>query len=193
MKHHIKFIKILLRVLFIFVSFKSFSQNNSGIFLSAADFKSGKLTLSINCDTEKHRIKFNDFFDKSYIDVKHHGRITKYEKKDVFGFRECGDKNYRFIKNRHYIIVNPKEPILIYQEVIHPVAKNPGKTIFHFSKDAESEIELLTLQNLKAAFPDNHKFHDALDAEISSDLKLADYDTYHKMFKINHIYQTSLQ
>ncbi len=52
-----------------------------------------------------------------------------------------------------------------------------GTKNYYFSSSASSEVKELTLTNLKKAFPDNHKFHDALDAEFKSDSELALYDT----------------
>jgi hypothetical protein len=169
----------------------TFAQNTSGIFLSAADFKADKLALVIDCKTEKHRIKHNDFLNKSFIEVKHNDSTYKYDKAAIFGFKECEGKSYRFVGNEHYPIINPNESILLYKVVTQPLAKSPGKTVYYFSKDASSPVQPLTMKNLKAIFPDNHIFHDALDAQIQSEEKLADYDSYHKMFKINHIYQSN--
>jgi len=45
----------------------------------------------------------------------------------------------------------------------------------------------LTLENLKQAFPDNHRFHDALDATFAAGRVLAEYDEFHKMFKVNRL------
>lgn len=149
------------------------------------------MALSINCETEKHHIRLNEFLDKPFIQVKHNGSTHKYEKKDIFGYRECGGKDYRFAGNKHYPILNPAEPILIYRVETKPVAKKPGKTAYYFSKDASSPVQPLTMANIKAAFPDNHPFHDALDAQIQAEGKLADYDAFHKMFRINHVYQTA--
>lgn len=39
----------------------------------------------------------------------------------------------------------------------------------------------------KIAFPDNHKFHDELNAIIKDDNGLYAYDNFHKMYKVNWI------
>lgn len=57
---------------------------------------------------------------------------------------------------------------------------------YYFSKGGEGAIKYLTLNNLKAAFPDNHKLHDAIDLQFGSDASIAAFDSSHKMFKINH-------
>jgi hypothetical protein len=51
----------------------------------------------------------------------------------------------------------------------------------------------LTLENLKQAFPDNHKFHDSLDATFGARQTLAEYDEVHKMFEVNQLLIASLE
>jgi hypothetical protein len=45
----------------------------------------------------------------------------------------------------------------------------------------------LTLDNLKQALPDNHRFHDSLDMTFGAGQSLAEYDEFHKMFKVNRL------
>ena len=58
---------------------------------------------------------------------------------------------------------------------------------YFFSAGLEGQIEALTLENLKKAVPDNHKFHDSLDATFGAGQKLEEYDDFHKMFKVNRL------
>ena len=65
----------------------AFSQNDSsGIYINGDDFKKGKLSFAINCSTEKHKIKLNDFFSLPYIIVIHNDSSYKFYKRDIFGF-----------------------------------------------------------------------------------------------------------
>ena len=63
---------------------------------------------------------------------------------------------------------------------------------FFVSKSSDS-LQELTMANLKKAFPDSHAFHDALDANFKQDKELVNYDSFHKMYKINRIYQTTIK
>ena len=165
---------------------------NSGVYLSAADFKSGKLAYAIDCKTEKHKIKLNEFFGKDYITVVHNKQPHKLIKKDIFGYRDCNDITYRFVGNdRDYAIMNPKEEILLYVLQIPGSKNSPAQTYYFFSRSADGEVKELMLTNLRNAFPDNHKFHDMLDSELGSG-NLAEYDSYHKVYKVNRIYSNSL-
>ncbi len=70
---------------------------------------------------------------------------------------------------------------------------NPPKTEYYFSKDVKSEIETLSIYNLKKAFLSNHKFHDLIDAVFHQDKELYAYDDFHKIMKINRVLQISLE
>jgi hypothetical protein len=177
---------------FLLVGVSGFAQNDSsGVYASAEDFTNQKLTLASDCKTEKHRIKLNDFAGKSYIEVIHQGEPHRFEKSEIFGYRQCDGNVFRFVSGKHYRLLNPTERVLLYKSEISPIGKNPGKTTYYFSKDAASAALPLTLRNLKAGFPDNHAFHDALDAQFKTDEGLAAYDSYHKMYKINHLLKSS--
>lgn len=164
----------------------------SGVYMSAADFDSGKLAYAINCSTEKHKIKLNEFLAKDYITVVHDKQPHNLKKAEIFGYKDCNDVTYRLAVSRHYEMLNPKEKILLYKIEVPP-AKNTKITIsYYFSSSAGEEIKELTLTNLKNAFPDNHKFHDALSTEFKTDADLVQYDTYHKVYKVNRLYSNSL-
>ncbi len=64
--------------------------------------------------------------------------------------------------------------------------------MYFFSTDAASAPQVLTKANLKAAIPENHKLHDALDAQFASDMELYDYDSFHKMYKLNWIIKNNI-
>jgi hypothetical protein len=88
--------------------------------------------------------------------------------------------------------MNPNEMILLYKvEVMQTKAAAPKVYSYYFSKDASSPLQDLSKANLKAAFPTNHKFHDGLDANFKTDSELTAYDSFHKMYKVNHILEMS--
>ena len=64
---------------------------------------------------------------------------------------------------------------------------------YYFSTSPEAIPQLLTKENLKLAFPNNHKFHDELDAQFKSDDELFNYDDFHKMYKIIWIYKNYIK
>jgi hypothetical protein len=183
--------KTILIVLIVALSI-SVKAQNSGVYLSAADFESGKLTYAIDCATEKHKIKLNEFLGKDYITVVHDKQSYNLKKNEIFGYRDCNDLIYRLAIDRHYKVLNPKETILLYVIEVAASKNQMGTKNYYFSSSASSEVKELTLTNLKKAFPDNHKFHDALDAEFKSDSELAVYDSFHKTYKVNRLYSNSV-
>ncbi len=77
-----------------------------------------------------------------------------------------------------------------YQHQAH-APKEAGKYLpkYFFTTASSDVLQPLTKDNVKKAFPENHAFHDALDATLKSDADLINYDTFHKMYKINWLLQ----
>lgn len=174
----------------------SSSLQGSGIYMTASDFASGKLSLEADCKKEKHKIKTHDFSGKPYIHVIQEGKEYKYQKSEIYGYRDCDGNDYRFVNNSEYKILENKSITLYEISVLKP---NPGgkgsQSVFeyYFTINPDSELKQLTIFNLKKAFPDNHNFHDQLDAAFKYDGDLMEYDSFHKSYKINHLLQTTLQ
>lgn len=87
-----------------------------------------------------------------------------------------------------YTIINKGEPIVLYKYIhrIHsPKEAEKFGPKYFFSTEKSNLLQPLTKENVKKAFPDNHPFHDAIDATFRDDKDLSSYDEYHKMYKIN--------
>lgn len=168
-------------------------KDRSGIYMNLTDYQNHKLNYEIDCNKEKHKIKLNEFFNKPYITVVHEGKKYTHQKNDIYGFRDCDNKNFRFFKNAEYQ-VEESDKIIIYSKERNETQGKGFKIVqeYYFSSTPGSEIMPLTVANLKNTFPDNHKFHDMLD-ENFKDGDAAAYDNFHKMFKVNHLYQMSLK
>jgi hypothetical protein len=99
-------------------------------------------------------------------------------------------------KDKGYTVLNAKEPIVIYK--LQPGAlspKEPEKNApkYFFTTASSNVLQDLTISNLKQAFPNNHSFHDALDANFKEDKELTAYDNFHKMYKIDRIYISTVK
>lgn len=178
----------------VIIGTSSLFAQKSGVFKSFADFKTGKMEYGINCATEMHKIRLNDFWGKDYITVIHDGKSYDLKKAETWGFQLCDEKIVRFQGREDYQLsekgllwIYSKQKILTRHDKI-----NLSKTIttFYFSKEGDGAIWELTPDNLKAAFPDDHKLHDALDAQFNSEALLGEYDQFHKQYKINHFLAT---
>jgi lipopolysaccharide export LptBFGC system permease protein LptF len=175
----------------LFITVSAFAQkDSSGIYKTAEDFQRKHLSYAINYKTETHQIKDNLLFNNDEIKVKHKGTTYTLNKSNTYGYRSTKGMDYRVVDNREYKIINPGEPILlyVYQHPAHsPKEAEKYGPMYFFSTDATTAPQALTKDNLKAAFPDNHKFHDALDAQFKTNTHWASYDSFHKMYKLNHI------
>lgn len=165
-------------------------KDSSGIYKTAEDFQNRKLSYAINYKTEKHRINDNLLFNESGIKVRHQGMLYSMKKKETYGYRDTKGIDYRFMDNKAYKILNSNRSLNLYvfQSLSNP---NKGTAVYipryYFSKDLTSAPQSLTKENVKSAYPNNHKFHDAIDASFTDDKELAQYDSFHKMYKLNHI------
>lgn len=164
--------------------------DSSGIYKTASDFQQKKLSYAINYKTDNHKINDDVLFNNDEIIVKHKGEKFKLDKNSTYGYKNTKGEIFRFVDTKEYILLNPTEPILIY-EFKHAKVSNKGPigyiTDYFYSIDAPSIPQPLTKDNLKASFPNNHKFHDLLDENFKSNEDLSVYDSFHKMYKINHL------
>ncbi len=182
--------KLIIIALILTVSGLNINAQRSGVYKTFADYTNGVMEVSINCGTEKGKIKTNDFFGKDYLTVIKEGEKYDLKKAEIFGYQLCDEKLYRFL-NKEHLSVDEKGILWIYsKEVLQTTSpKSSPKWVkkYYFSKGGDGTIKYLTLNNLKATFPDNHKLHDAIDLQFGSDVSLTHFDSSHKMFKINHL------
>jgi len=175
------------------ISASSLFAQKSGVFKTFADFTSGKMEFSIDCATEKHKIRLNEFLGKDFITVVHEGKPYNLKKDEIWGYQLCDDKIVRFQDNEHYPVTD-RGVLWIYtkQAVKGGGYRGGTKTIttYYFSKSGDNGILELTHLNLKASFPDNHMLHDAIDAQFKSATSLNEYDKFHKQYKINHFLES---
>jgi hypothetical protein len=164
------------------------SSKTSGVYLTAADYTASQVSYQGVCGSGAHKLELHNVLNKPYIDVTHDHEKRRYPKSDLFGFRACDGRDYRFAGNFEYQILEAKE-LYIYTR---DVWISRGKTSYtsheyYFSLGPEGDILALTLNNLKQAVPENHRFHDSLDMMFGAGQELAQYDEFHKMFKVNRL------
>lgn len=169
------------------------ANDAAGVFLTAADYQSGRLTDRSDCKSSaNHKVELHDVLNKPYIHVTHDGATRQYLKADIYGFRSCEGRDFRFVGNRVYEILESREASIYVVRlpdregedlVVGPIRQNA----FFFSAGAAGPVLPLTSENLKRAFPGNHRFHDALDQTVRNESELAQYDDFHKMYKINRL------
>ena len=164
------------------------APRTSGVYLTASDYKDGRLAFEGDCGSKTHKLELHDVFNKPYIDVTHGSEKRRYPKSDLYGFRACDGRDYRFASNHEYQILESRE-LYIYARGT-PVSQGRGfhtTQEYYFSARPDGQILGLTLENLKQAFPENHRFHDSLDVTFGMGQRLEEYDEFHKMFKVNRL------
>lgn len=97
-------------------------------------------------------------------------------------------------KEKGYTVINPGESITVYKYV--HAAHSPKEAEkyapkYFFTTGSSDVLQELSKKNLKKAFPNDHAFHDALDANFKEDKELISYDEFHKMYKLNWILKNS--
>ncbi|MCG3165021.1 MAG: hypothetical protein POELPBGB_00781 [Bacteroidia bacterium] len=187
--------KNIIYVCLMLITTSAFSQeDSSGIYFTSADFENIKLSYAINCKTQKHKISADLIFRDKIVSVKHNDTVYTFSKDSVYAARYCDNSIVRFFNNQQFPLLNPAETILIYKVVSGSGHKgSPIVTKYYFSNGAKDSIRELTLHNLKNSFPENHKFHNLLDMQFKSDNELAEYDSFHKCYKVNQILKTSFE
>jgi hypothetical protein len=137
------------------------SSKTSGVYLTATDYENGKLGFEGDCRSKFHKLQIHDYWNKPYIDVKHDSEQHRYSKGNVFGFRACDGRDYRFVSNLQYQILEAKELYIYGRDVSVPQGRGTRTVHEHyFSVGANGSVQALTTENLKRAFPENHRFHD---------------------------------
>ena len=163
-------------------------SKTSGVYLTAGDYQLGRLSFEGDCESEAHKLELHDVLHKSYIHVTHETEKRRFAKSELFGFRACDGHDYRFAANLEYQILEARELYIYAREVYvsHGRGRHTVRGYF-FSAGAEGPVLTLTLENLKKTFPDNQRFHDALDAAFGARRKVSEYDESKKMFKVNQL------
>jgi hypothetical protein len=167
-----------------------------GLYLTSNDFQQQKFTYEIDCSNANDKIKPNEFFGSSTGYVLSKGEKHEFNKKKVYGYRNCQNKNYRFYNGEAYLLIDTASFYIYYQYRQEEHVRGKGlikKDEYFFSKNADGDLQLLTIENLKNSFPENHNFHYAIDASFRSDKDLMAYDSFRKNYKIKYLYNQSLK
>ena len=155
----------------------------SGVYLSADDLSAGKLMGNVAT-----RRSDNSLMGK-YLFVQVDDRIRRLERKDIYAVQYCDGRVFRVFDGGYYTLLNPGEPIPLYVVKEYPAGKGDIlRTKYYFSKDAASDIEDLTLTNVKEAFAGNAKFEEQLDLQFRTDRDLYAYDDYNKCYRLDRLY-----
>lgn len=164
-----------------------------GVFATGKDFRESKLSYIIDCNSNNNKIRLNDFFCQPYLTIKQNGNKLKILKASLYGYQTCNKKIYRFNNKKELLLLNQGQQILIYKQLNTKVREGARINITnkYFSTDSNNSLQKLTIKNIKAAFPDNTKFHRLIDNYFKYNTDLGSFDNVTKMYKINWLLQES--
>lgn len=161
-------------------------QDSSGVYKTSEDYKNRELSFAIDCNTQKHKIKSDQFHHKDLIRVTHNDSLFKLLKNDVFGYLDCKGQTFRMGESKKYTILNPYEPLQLYK---HETRQHKRTALhYYFSKQFDSPLILLTMKNLIDAFEDNQDFLKVINVKFKRDAQLTRLDKRTKRFVLSDIY-----
>lgn len=165
-----------------------FAQSQAGLYLTATDFSHKKLSHQ-----SKHsHIKTHEVFKKDLIEIICNDSTYTYKKDSVYGYRSNDGIDYRIVERKYYPILNSGETILIYKWQENTGMKGQEPTFrYYFSKDYASNLYVLNLRNLETVFASNKSYLKILEVHFGDNSDLLEYDTIHKMYKINRLLKLS--
>ncbi len=175
----------------------SLSTNTAGpggLYSTYADFKSGRLTYPLDCSSNKDKLKLNELFGSSRGYALVNGEKHYFSKNHVYGYRDCKNRTYRFYNNSIYEVVDTAGFFIYYTfKTEHgPGGKGTIKNdVYFFSATGDDALQSLTVDNLKKAFPEKHRFHYDLDAVCRTDKDLTEYDSSLKTYRVKYLFSQS--
>lgn len=186
---HIAFSLCLLAATGMYTPF-SYAQekdpDGSGVYLTAGDYLTNKLSY------QGARVRADIPFRQKAVKVIGETGTKDLSKGEVFGYRDKHGQDYRFFDNKAYKIVDKAHfPLYRRVETVSKGKERTRKTLYYFSATPGSELQPLTVMNLKKAFPANDKFHQLLDLQFRHDKDLIVYDNFRQEYKVKAIFNSA--
>ncbi len=127
--------------------------------------------------------------------VARHGiQAREFAKAAIFGFRACDGADVRFVHSTNCRVVRAP-PLYLYEHEYRVSAGKGGSqpvTDYAFSTTAGDSVRPLTMDALKRAYPENHRFHELLDLAFRSDKELIRYDDFHHECRVARLLRATL-
>lgn len=156
-----------------------------GVYSSATDRASGRLSLAINCRVEDHKIKPGFVGDRAAIKVIRQDAVHRFPQRDLYGYRDCNGREYHFFNGKVYELLNPGEPVPIYRTYQQ---RGPRRVARFFFATSSGNIKPLTLEHLQTAFR-----HEPLFLEKLSILAANNFELVKHRHAINRVRMNTLK
>ena len=166
-------------------------QQASGIYLTQVDFEKRRLSYSTADENETNKIRFNEFIEKPFINIKHNGEKIVLFKDDIYAYQKKG----KIVRSHNFESYNFLESGVIwiyYKDLTIPLGKGiKRERKYFYSVSGKDKVMPLTIINLKKSFPQKHAFHNLLDAQFRKDADLVSYNRLEKKFQVNHLLENT--
>lgn len=164
------------------------AQNESvkaGIYLTAQDYKAGKLSYVPEVGT---KLKLNDFLGGKHISLTSGGKKIRLSKSEIFGYRD-GGKDYRLYQNEAYEVLDTAGFTLYCHAQLIPQGKGYTRTENYFySTGTATPVLNLTIANVYRSFPDQNDFRYSIRNYFHGDADLMAYDSINREYQIKYLY-----
>jgi hypothetical protein len=150
---------------------QSTQSSCSNVFLTANDLSRGKFYSAY---AGKNGVNSDyDLLTKKKILINQSGSIKQIDKQSIYAIQDCNGKIIRIYKGGYYSLLNPGEHMPIYMVTQNPASKGDiAINKYYFSKNSNSEIKELNVNNIQTEFPDFHEFNVAMKAIYKTDKEL---------------------
>lgn len=166
--------------------------DSGGIYLSYAHFRQHTLSYPFDCHSSGDKLVLNNFLGGSSIRVIHQGQRHSLRKDEIFGYRDCNGKDYRFYDKTPYLILDSTRFFLYSAEKLVQADKIARPAVlYYFSTDAATPPVPLTIANLETAFAANRAFCYRLHSDFHSNADLVTYLPSGKTYKLKYAYAQS--
>ena len=167
----------------------------TGLYITAADFVAGRLAEAAACQSDSRPVDRDSFGRSANVLWPGAASPSQHAKSEIFGFRACDGTDVRFVRGANFRVVHAP-PFYLYQHEYRVSMGKSGSRLvasYAFSATPADSVRPLTLDALKRAYPDNHRFHDLLDLAFRSDDELMHYDEFHHEYRVARLLRETSQ
>ena len=159
------------------------SNNKTGIYLTADDYKTGKLSYA----TATH-LSLNSFLGGNHVSLVSEGKKVKLVKAGIFGYR-INNTDFRFYQNKAYQVLDTAGFMLYSQAQLVSQGKGYITLNKYFYSTAQcGDVRELTIANICNSFPDQADFRYSIESYFHSDADLAAYNRLNRQYEIKYLY-----
>ncbi len=139
-------------------SFLSLGQQSCGVFNTAEDYKSHRISVQGDCLFGKNAIQVSDFFLRPYIYIKTENEKIKIHQDSIYAIQNCKGEMYRIYKQEAFLLVDTGVLNIYSHSYIGKIVirtskgikyKDKKMTDYYFSVDDSAVIVPLTVTNVR--------------------------------------------